>query len=81
MQASFVVGAAIPLIPVFVNDYLLRTILVVVAVTIGLVFFGAMGALLGGSSIAKGASRVVVGGWLAMAVTYGVGRLFHASPA
>ncbi|CAA6656450.1 unnamed protein product [Spirodela intermedia] len=44
--------------------------------TLGLAGFGAAGGLLGGAAVGKSSVRVVIGGWLAMLVTYGVLRLF-----
>ncbi len=35
-----------------------------------------LGAGLGGASLARGGVRVVIGGWLAMGITYGFGRAF-----
>jgi VIT1/CCC1 family predicted Fe2+/Mn2+ transporter len=43
------------------------------AATLGLILFGGSGAWLGGASVPKGALRVLLGGWLAMALTYGIG--------
>ncbi len=34
------------------------------------------GAYLGGAHKARAAIRVLIGGWLAFAITYGVGKLF-----
>ena len=42
----------------------------------GLAGFGAAGGFLGGASAGKSALRVMMGGWLAMLITYGVLRLF-----
>ncbi|KAL5216506.1 hypothetical protein ABZP36_007907 [Zizania latifolia] len=46
------------------------------ASSVGLAGFGASGAYLGGANIFKSATRVLLGGWFAMLVTYGVLRLF-----
>ena len=43
-----------------------------IAVTVGLVVFGGAAAALGGVSPVRGAFRVLVGGWLAMALTAAV---------
>ena len=51
------------------------------AATAGLILFGAVGAWLGGASKFKGAMRVLVGGWVAMVITYGIGRFFGVSTA
>lgn len=49
------------------------------AAAAGLALFGGLGAALGGASVARGAARVLVGGVLAMAATFGIGRLYSAS--
>ena len=49
--------------------------------TLALMVFGAVGAWLGGAHRVKAALRVLVGGWLAFALTYGVGKLFGESAA
>ncbi|KAL5214049.1 hypothetical protein ABZP36_003201 [Zizania latifolia] len=46
------------------------------ASSLGLAGFGAAGAHLGGANIVRSGTRVLLGGWLAMLVTYGVLRLF-----
>ncbi len=48
----------------------------VLASTVALLCFGMLGAGLGGASLARGGVRVVIGGWLAMGITYGFGRAF-----
>jgi VIT1/CCC1 family predicted Fe2+/Mn2+ transporter len=42
------------------------------------VLFGSLGAALGGAKVSKGALRVLVGGCIAMGVTYAVGAAFAA---
>lgn len=74
---SFSIGAAIPLLSsAFISDHMTRLIVVLSSSTAALAAFGAIGAVLGGASVLRGAVRVVIGGFLAMVVTYGVGRLF-----
>ena len=48
-----------------------------VVTTFGLAFFGFLGAFLGGASVLRGGLRVLVGGWLALAIVYGIGRAFN----
>jgi VIT1/CCC1 family predicted Fe2+/Mn2+ transporter len=48
----------------------------VLASTVALLGFGMLGAGLGGASLLRGGLRVVIGGWLAMGITYGFGRAF-----
>uniref|UniRef100_A0A0E0K2Y9 Vacuolar iron transporter n=1 Tax=Oryza punctata TaxID=4537 RepID=A0A0E0K2Y9_ORYPU len=47
-----------------------------VAGALGLAGFGVASAYLGGASVARSGVRMLVGGWVAMAVTYGVLKLF-----
>ena len=56
----------------------MRIMSLILTSTAALTSFGALGALLGGANLFKGGARVVIGGWLAMAVTYGIGRAFGA---
>lgn len=80
--ASFVVGAAIPLLAgAFVRPFALRTASVLLATAGGLLLFGGLGAHLGGTTrlgVARGALRVLVGGGLAMGASYGIGAAFSA---
>jgi VIT1/CCC1 family predicted Fe2+/Mn2+ transporter len=74
---SFSIGAGIPLLSAaFIKDHVTRLAVVLAASTVALAVFGAVGAALGGASTIRGAIRVVIGGVIAMLVTYGVGRLF-----
>lgn len=83
---SFAMGGAVPLLAslMFANvqggdkwEAQKRTIVVVAtAASCGLFVFGLVGAVLGGATKWKAALRVLVGGWLAMAVTYAVGSAF-----
>lgn len=65
----------------FIASYIPRLISTIAATTAGLVAFGLAGAALGGANVLVGALRVLLGGWVAMAATYGVGRLMGATPA
>eukprot|EP00878_Enallax_costatus_P009907 GHUV01010344.1.p1 GENE.GHUV01010344.1~~GHUV01010344.1.p1 ORF type:complete len:263 (+),score=54.54 GHUV01010344.1:301-1089(+) len=77
---AFSLGAAIPLLAgAFVADALIRVLAVTVAATAGLILMGGLGAYLGDASVWKGSARVLIGGWLAMALTYGVGWAFNVS--
>ncbi|KAG2495637.1 hypothetical protein HYH03_006237 [Edaphochlamys debaryana] len=72
---AFTAGAALPLgAGVFIADPKMRLIAVAVAAMIGLVVFGLTGSLLGGAKPIVGALRVLVGGCIALAITYGVGH-------
>jgi VIT1/CCC1 family predicted Fe2+/Mn2+ transporter len=79
---AFSLGAAIPLLSgAFLPDPRVRMLSVAAASTFGLALFGAVGASLGGARVLVGALRVLIGGCLAMALTYAVGTLFGAPPA
>ncbi|XP_015688675.2 vacuolar iron transporter homolog 1-like [Oryza brachyantha] len=74
---SFAVGAAVPLLAGgFVRQWAARVGVVCAASSLGLAGFGVASAYLGGASVARSGMRMLVGGWLAMAVTYGVLKLF-----
>jgi VIT1/CCC1 family predicted Fe2+/Mn2+ transporter len=74
---AFAVGALVPLLAGgFVKPWGARVGAVCAATTVGLAGFGAAGGYLGGASMARSGFRVLAGGWLAMAVTYGVLWLF-----
>lgn len=71
--AAFVVGAAVPLLgAAFVRDYRVRMGVVVGVVSIALLVFGGLGAVLGKAPVVKSCLRVLVGGWVAMGVTFGL---------
>ncbi|CAK9861520.1 unnamed protein product [Sphagnum jensenii] len=73
---AFSLGAAIPLLAgSFIVDTKYRIVSVVVTSTFALAGFGAVGARLGGAGLFKAATRVLIGGWIAMLITYGVLRL------
>ncbi|KAK9845523.1 hypothetical protein WJX81_008565 [Elliptochloris bilobata] len=77
---AFCVGAGVPLLAAaFIHDYVWRLVSLVLASTAALLFFGMLGAGLGGASLWRGGLRVVVGGCLAMGITYGFGRAFGLS--
>lgn len=57
------------------QDPFLRQIGILLIATMALLVFGAIGAWLGGAHKVQGAARVLLGGWAAMAVTYGAGKL------
>ncbi|KAJ3016307.1 hypothetical protein HKX48_004121 [Thoreauomyces humboldtii] len=78
----FSVGALLPLLAaIFITNYDVRLAVVIVVTTIGLVINGMLGSFLGGANMWKGAMRVLIGGWLAMIGTYGVGKAFNVSAA
>ncbi|KAF4378011.1 hypothetical protein G4B88_004618 [Cannabis sativa] len=75
---AFLSGSVVPLIPAaLIGDHVTSVVVIVAVATLALAMFGWGGARFGGSSRPKvSAVRVVVGGWLAMAVTYGLLKPF-----
>ncbi|KXS17400.1 DUF125-domain-containing protein, partial [Gonapodya prolifera JEL478] len=74
---SFTAGAVIPLLGGgFWVDPIVQVVAIVFVTILGLLFFGGMGAYLGGAPPLRAAGRVMVGGLLAMGATYGVGKAF-----
>jgi VIT1/CCC1 family predicted Fe2+/Mn2+ transporter len=72
---AFVVGGIIPLVVVLLPWGAARVPAVVVAVVIALVATGAISARVGNAAVPRAVLRNVLGGGLAMAITYGVGSL------
>ncbi|XP_060974347.1 vacuolar iron transporter homolog 2-like [Cannabis sativa] len=75
---AFLSGSVVPLIPAaLVVDHAMRVVVIVVVATLALALLGWASAEFGGSFRPKvSALRVVVGGWLAMAVTYALLKPF-----
>lgn len=74
--ASFLVGAVIPLAAIMLPPVSLRIPLAFISVVIALGITGTLSAKAGGASVRRATVRVITGGIIAMAITYGVGRLF-----
>lgn len=74
--ASFTAGALLPLLAITVPPASLRIPITFLAVLIALAITGSLSAHVGGSSKMRATIRVVIGGALAMAITYGVGTIF-----
>ena len=72
---SFTFGALLPLVALL-PPAALRVPITFVAVLIALGLAGALSARIGGSNIRRAVLRVVIGGALGLAFTYGVGHLF-----
>ncbi|KAA0057327.1 hypothetical protein IC582_010086 [Cucumis melo] len=73
---AFSVGAVIPLVAaVFIRDHKVRLGVVAAVASLTLLVFGIVGAILGRTPVGKSAARVVVGGWMAMAITFGLTKL------
>ena len=73
---AFTIGGLVPLLTVIAVDHQLRFIATFVAVLIALVITGYLSATAGRAPRPRAIARVVLGGAVAMLVTYGVGHLF-----
>lgn len=75
---AFTVGALVPLLSAaFIKGHLVRMGVLVAASSVALAAFGALGAYMGKSpGIVRASARVLLGGWAAMLITYGMLRLF-----
>ena len=76
---SFVAGAVIPLIAILLPPEAVRLPVTFCAVLAALVITGLVSARMSGAPAGKVTLRVVAGGILAMAITFGIGKLFNAS--
>jgi VIT1/CCC1 family predicted Fe2+/Mn2+ transporter len=73
--ASFLSGAIIPLLAVAFSPVSLRIPIMFVAVLVALVITGSLSAEAGGANKITATVRVVLGGALAMIITFGIGKL------
>nr|GMC62519.1 vacuolar iron transporter homolog 5-like [Ipomoea batatas] len=74
---AFLCGSLPPLLTSMVaapNN--IRIIMIVALASLALAVFGGAGAYFGGSPVRKSAGRVLVGGWISMAITYGMLKSF-----
>lgn len=77
--ASFFVGALIPVIVIVVTPTAIRVPATFISVLIALVITGYLSAKVSDAEKLRAIVRVVVGGALAMGITYGIGLLFGVS--
>ncbi|QJU55153.1 VIT family protein [Herbiconiux sp. KACC 21604] len=77
--AAFTIGAILPMLAILLPPPELRVPVTFVAVLLALAITGAVSAQIGGSSRRRATLRVVIGGALALAATYGIGALLGAS--
>jgi VIT1/CCC1 family predicted Fe2+/Mn2+ transporter len=78
---SFAAGGLIPFIAVFAPTVGTMTFSIVAFTILGLMTAGAIGAKTAGSKLLIPTLRVLIGGCLGMAITAGIGQLFHATVA
>ncbi len=73
---AFLAGAIIPLTTIALPPAHLRIPLTFASVVIALAITGSWSAKVGGAPVGRATARVIVGGVLAMAITYGIGTVF-----
>jgi VIT1/CCC1 family predicted Fe2+/Mn2+ transporter len=76
---SFTVGALLPLLAIVLATPAMRVPLTFVLVIVALAITGSVSARLGGAKRGRAVARLVIGGALAMVVTYAVGALIGTS--
>jgi VIT1/CCC1 family predicted Fe2+/Mn2+ transporter len=72
---AFTLGALVPLIAILVPPAGMRVPVAFLSVLIALVLTGTVSAFLGGTRRGRAVLKVVLGGALAMLVTYGIGQI------
>ena len=78
---SFAIGGFIPFMAIFAPTVGTISFSIVTFTVVGLIVAGAVGAKTAGSKLLIPTLRVLIGGCLGMAITAGIGQLFHASVA
>ena len=76
---AFTAGAIIPLISILVAPAAMRIGVTFASVLIALAITGVLSAKAGGTDQRRATARVMLGGALAMAITYAIGQLFGVS--
>jgi VIT1/CCC1 family predicted Fe2+/Mn2+ transporter len=76
---SFTLGALLPLVAILLPPDPWRVPVCIAAVLVALALTGAVSAKLGGSNASRAVLRVLLGGALGLALTYGIGHLFGAT--
>lgn len=78
---SFALGGLIPFLAAFSPSLTSISYSIVAFTIVGLIIAGAIGAKTAGSKLLIPTLRVLIGGCLGMAITAGIGQIFHASVA
>jgi VIT1/CCC1 family predicted Fe2+/Mn2+ transporter len=76
---SFLLGGVLPLLAVLLLPGLVRIPITVVVVLAALAATGAAGAALGGAPVGRATIRVMIGGALALLITFAIGSLLGVS--
>ncbi len=74
--AAFLSGAIIPLIAIVLPPASIRISITFISVLLVLILTGTLSAYAGGANKTKATLRVVLGGIVAMVVTFGIGKIF-----
>lgn len=77
--AAFMIGGVLPLLAILLPPLAFRVPVTFVVVLLALALTGAVGARIGGGSIARATLRVVIGGAAALAATFIIGTLLNTS--
>jgi VIT1/CCC1 family predicted Fe2+/Mn2+ transporter len=78
---SFTLGGLIPVIAILATPESIRVWITFASVVVALALTGYLSALIGGAPTKRATIRVILGGTIAMAVTYGIGVLFGVAVA
>jgi VIT1/CCC1 family predicted Fe2+/Mn2+ transporter len=73
---SFIVGALLPMLAILLPPPAWRVPITFLAVLLALGIAGAVSARIGGSNVRRAVARVVIGGAIGLAFTYGIGHVF-----
>ncbi|MCL7028524.1 hypothetical protein MKW94_021691 [Papaver nudicaule] len=74
--SAFILGAMVPLLAAAaIRDHKVRLGVVAGATSLAMLGFGWLGAVLGKAPLLKSSLRVLVGGWIAMGITFGLSKL------
>ena len=76
---SFTIGAIIPLLAISLPPESVRIPITFISVLIALIITGVLSGHISGANKIRATIRVVLGGIIAMVITFGVGRLFGVS--
>ncbi|MGE5042348.1 MAG: VIT family protein [Candidatus Levyibacteriota bacterium] len=77
--AAFLAGAMIPLVAIIIPPESFRIPAAFLSVVVALAATGMISAKIGGAHMGRATFRVVAGGVIAMAVTYGIGKMFNTA--
>ena len=78
---SFAIGGFVPFLAVFAPSVGKISISIIAFTMVGLTIAGFVGARIAGSRVLIPTLRVLIGGCLGMAITAGIGQIFHATVA